>query len=146
MKHIDQHFADWESHVFGFGYGSGEEHILAALKKFMAAVGEGRDNPRTYNYELLEKVLTPTVAWLLINALCHADILEYGTSPRFGWLSPEGERLRDYLEGKTVEQLEALCCCDDSDFAKTGHPCYPDHCNCAGGPCSNPFWPKKKGA
>ena len=31
-KALGDSFADWESHVFGCGYGTGEPHVLAALK------------------------------------------------------------------------------------------------------------------
>ncbi|GAG02270.1 unnamed protein product, partial [marine sediment metagenome] len=38
MKTIEEQFIDWESEVFGFGYGSGEEHILKALKEFFETI------------------------------------------------------------------------------------------------------------
>ena len=87
---IEQHFINWESHTFGYGYGTGEPHILPALKAFFDCLG--RDgNLHAYDYQRLESALTPTVAWLLINVLCSADILEYGTSPRHGWLTTAGQ-------------------------------------------------------
>lgn len=139
-KTVDDSFRDWEANAFGFGYGTGEEHTLAALKAFMAAIPE-----RQYDYKVLETALGGAVAWLLINTLCahKVQILEYGTSPRYAWLTDEGQRLKAYLDSKTVEELcEVVCGADPEDY--TG--CYPDACNCgpngyqAGVHCHNPFW------
>lgn len=136
MKTPQQHFADWESHVFGYGYGSGEEHVLQALKAFLAAVpSEG-----TYDYRKLEQVCSPTVAWLLINTLAHANVIEYGTSPRFGWLMDNGKALRTFVCGTPMDELVEMT----AGRSEEDIPCYPDVCNCDTGDCrvSNPFWPK----
>lgn len=133
----ENHFADWESHVFGFGYGSGELHVLRALKLFLEAV----PNEGAYSYEELEKAVGATPAWLLINTLCHADIIEYGTSPRFGWLTRQGKSLRAFVAEHSVDQLVTMTEREEGEV-----PCYPDICNC--GPegfsreklCHNPFW------
>lgn len=138
---IEQSFADWESHAFGFGYGTGEEHVLRSLKAFFDACGVD-DRPNSYNYETLEKVLTAPVAWLMINRLCQVGAIEYGTSPRFAWLSEEGEALRKFVDSKTVGELETICCSRTEDDPG----CSPASCNC--GPygydekriCYNPFW------
>lgn len=135
-KPLERHFAEWHAHVFGFGYGTGEEHILPALAAFLTAIPH--EGP--YDYQSIETAVTPTVAWLLINTLCQADIIEYGTSPRFGWLTKEGRALRDFVNTKTTEQLYELATMDGLDY------CAPDLCNC--GPngytpkklCHNPFW------
>lgn len=136
MKTIEQSFADWESHVFGYGYGSGEEHVIIALKKFFNAVPIDGN----YDYKELETMLTPTVAWLLINVLCHAHMIEYGTSPRFAWLTKSGKAMQKFLASKTIEEL--LNNPDSEDH------CSPDCCNCGpdgyqeGIHCTNPFWDK----
>jgi hypothetical protein len=138
-KTVEQSFADWEGHTFGFGYGTGEPHILRALKGFFDAFGVD-DRPNSYNYEALEEAVTAPVAWLLINRLCQVDIIEYGTSPRFAWLTKEGEALRTFLASKTVGELEEIVGANDDH-------CYPDACNCGltgyekGRVCYNPFWP-----
>ena len=131
MKTIEGHFADWESGVFGYGYGTGESPVLEVLQAFLRHTRDG-----SYDYRILEATLTPAVTWLLINALCHADCIEYGTSPRFGWLTPQGLALRDFVCQRPVDALEAVI---------DGHMeiiCYRDHCNCSDGDCrpSNPFW------
>lgn len=142
-KSMDKHFTDWESHVFGLGYGTGEQYILSALKHFMDAIGRPEDDlPHAYLHDKLESAVGNTTAWLLITMLVRANIIEYGTSPRCGWLTPQGEALRTYISGKTVEDLMALTGLqiDEADF------CQPDFCNC--GPtgyskiklCHNPFW------
>lgn len=138
-KTIEAHFADWHSEAFPFGYGTGEEHTLAALRSFMEIV----QRDERYFYEALEEKLTPTVTWLLINMLCKLDVIEYGTSPRYGWLTPHGKALRDYLMATTFEQLLAAATMDDPDR------CTPTFCNC--GPqgyskkklCHNPFWQER---
>jgi hypothetical protein len=137
IKSIEDSFTDWESHVFGFGYGSGEEHTIPALKRFLELCPEDAG----YDYQVLEKELGATVAWLLINILAKARILEYGSSPRFAWLTEQGLALKAFCASKTVEELYALTCKDeDYDI------CYPDACNhgptgyVEGRKCINPFW------
>lgn len=125
----DKHFADWESWAFGYGYGTGEPHTLGALRDFLAAFES------SYDYERLENTLGERVAWLLINTLCHADILEYGTSPRYGWLTERGRVLREFVAGKSLDELYAMTCRDESAVV-----CSPDYCNCEA-PCKNPLFP-----
>lgn len=143
-KTIDDHFVDWVGEFFSFGYGTGEPHVIPAIRKFLSLCNEGTYGC-SYNYEVLERDLGPVVAWLLINRLCgySVDIIEYGTSPRFAWLTKKGERLRDYMLSKTDEELvEMVCNRSDDTF-----PCYPSACNCGpsggheeGRICPNPFW------
>lgn len=142
-KHIDESFRDWEGEAFGFGYGSGEEHVLNALQIFLLTVEPAPK--QQYDYEKLEKALGAAVAWLLINALCKDNTIEYGVSPRYGWLTPSGERLRDYVLGKTADQLVNIICNHYPDYTH----CYKTACNCgergyeAGRVCENPFWNRK---
>lgn len=135
MKTIEDYFADWESHVFGYGYGTGEEHVLCALKQFLACVPfEG-----CYDYRKLESDLSAPVAWLLINTLVNASIIEYGTSPRHGWLTKQGEALREFVANRSVAELVNSTMQDGHDT------CCRDYCNCGDGDCrpGNPFWPKR---
>ena len=140
-KTLEENFADWEGHVFGYGYGTGEPHTLAALKTFFECVG-ARADFRGYDYDNLERTLSPTAAWLMINALCHAGAIEYGTSPRHGWLTDKGERLKHFVGKHSVDRLVAICCERDESYIH----CYPNACNCgprgyeAGRVCANPFW------
>ncbi len=144
-RSIESYFADWEGEAFGFGYGTGEPHTLAALKAFFAAIGRD-DSPTAYDYEKLEAAVGATVAWLLINILCkwNIDVIEYGTSPRYGWLTKNGEKLQAFLATKSVDELLEVCC-----VAETEYGCGPNTCNC--GPegydekrvCPNPFFPRR---
>lgn len=131
----DKHFIDWESHVFGYGYGSGEGPILRCLHFFFSTLKEGRQ----YDYEVLEKELGDAATWFMINALCHAGIIEYGTSPRYAWISyrPAVEALRDYIVSKTPEQLYEIVSNTNEDYIH----CYPGTCNCDE-PCNNPLFSK----
>src|SRR5262245_65375641 len=137
-KTLDDYFRDWEGEAFGYGYGTGEEHTLAALKQFFGLLEDGR----SYHYRDLEAVMTPTVAWLMINALCKDGVVEYGTSPRNAWLDARGVRLKTYVDGKSLDELREIIHYDHDSYAH----CYKDACNC--GPdgydkarvCPNPFW------
>lgn len=137
MKTLDDNFSDWESHVFGYGYGSGEPHVIPSLAIFLSLFNEDG----SYDYRHLESSMHPPIVWMLINALARADILEYGSSPRFGWLTKEGKALKSFIESKSIDELIGLSC-RDSEYTH----CYSNACNC--GPhgyekervCPNPFW------
>lgn len=141
MKTLEEHFIDWESSAFGYGYGDGETHILPALHAFFSTFSADQHST-TYDHRKLEQACGPVAAWLLINRLCGLNVLEYGTSPRFGWLTPEGVALRRFVLSHTPEQLIELC----TDYEEDYMHCYPDHCNCDGGKCTNPFWESRKRA
>lgn len=135
-KTIEENFRDWEADLFGFGYGSGEEHTVPAVKRFL----ELCPDEGAYDYRDLERELTPTVAWLLINSLAHANILEYGTSPRHAWLTPQGKALQALVTGKSAEDLIALTAEAGTDYIH----CMRNTCNCRpagyGVKCINQFW------
>lgn len=131
-KTLASYFADWEGEVFGFGYGSGEEHVLGALRAFFEKCS---GNNGQYDFRELEASIGAAPTWFLINALGHADIIEYGTSPRFAWLTPQGVRLRDFVLAHSAEELVMLTVRDEDDV-----PCYRGSCNCDGPKCINPFW------
>jgi hypothetical protein len=98
----DQEFKQFESDAFGYGYGSGETHLLSLLKKaFDLFPMEGN-----YDYKVLEQALGAEQFWLLLTLLLKAGgIINYGTSPRYGWLDPKGKELKKYLETRTFDQL-----------------------------------------
>lgn len=106
----DIEFCRWEGDCFGFGYGTGESFVIEALCDAMKVIPlEG-----AYNHEDIQREVGGKVCWLLINALCKYpgdkrlakdSIIEYGTSPRFGFLSSFGRELKEFMEGKTAGQL-----------------------------------------
>jgi hypothetical protein len=142
-KTLDENFIDWEGNTFGFGYGSGEPHTIPALKRFFELCQENG----AYDYQLLECELSPTVAWLLINILAsdRISVLEYGTSPRYAWLTDEGAALKKFFASKTPDELVSLATEYDHNYVH----CYPDACNCGpdgyakGAVCKNPFWKRR---
>jgi len=156
-KTIEQYFIDWESHVFGYGYGTGEQYILPLVRQFLflcpdtsnrervAARDSSIQDVNVYSYTKLESELGHAVAWMLINTFGHAGLIEYGSSPRFGWLTEEGRALRTFMLSKHPEELLELAVGCAADYFH----CTPSYCNC--GPdgyeksrvCDNPFWPKK---
>ncbi len=137
-KTIEQYFLDWESETFGFGYGTGEEYTLKALKDFFKLL----EKDKSYDHQVLEKEIGGTVAWLMLNILGHADLIEYGTSIRYGWLTEKGEALKKFVDTKTVDELYKLI----TDSWGNYYHCSPTSCNC--GPngyiktknCNNPFF------
>lgn len=137
-KTLEEHFADWEVEFFGYGYGSGEPVIMPLLRRFL----ELTSPTDGYDHRVLERELTPAVAWLLINVLLQAGVFDYGTSSRHGFLTPRGRRLRDFVLSRPAEDLVWLTACQPDDYVH----CSPDACNC--GPhgyetrrlCPNPFW------
>jgi hypothetical protein len=137
-KTIEENFIDWESNVFGYGYGTGEMYTIPATKDFFGLCPfEG-----TIDYKTLENHLTPTTAWLLINIFCKADLIEYGTSLRYSWLTNRGKELKKFLENKKIEEIYELFDNLDNYYIH----CSPNYCNCSdegykeGLVCDNPFW------
>ena len=120
MKTIEQQFRDWENSVFGYGYGTGEVHTLKNLKDFFSNI----NSDGTYDFTILEKNLGAEQAWLMINILCKVNIIEYGTSPKFGFLSPCGKRLMEFIQNKNVKELYDIALTYDEDM------CGIDYCNC----------------
>lgn len=135
MKTEDQCFAEWLEQTFPYGYGTGEEHFLTALVTFFGSL-----NDRRYDYKVLEEKLGPVAAWLLINTFCANDVVDYGTSPRFGFLSTIGQRVQAYLRGKTADQLNEMI----GEMPDELRQCTNHYCNCGGdmesGCTKNPFF------
>lgn len=96
-----------------------------------------------YDHRKVEQACGSAAGWLLlINALAGHGILDYGTSPRYGWLSPAGKALHEYVTNRTLGHLIRQTEAGD-DYAH----CYPDRCNCGdGADCTkqNPFWRKER--
>lgn len=142
QKSIEASFADWEGNAFGMGYGTGEPHTIPAIRKFFTHCKH--HSGTAYQYEELESDLGAPVAWLLINSLYHADCIEYGTSPRYGWLTPQGAALQKFMLSRTDDELIRIACAGE----EVGETCYPNACNCGpqgyvkGRICVNPFWQK----
>lgn len=140
-KTPDESFRDWEATAFGFGYGSGEPHVIPALKTFVAAIPE-----REYDYQKLEEAVGPVAAWMFINTFCRGNHIDYGSSTRFGWLTPSGIALKEYVDSKTADELLEAIFRDGPEDATI---CYPDACNCGpagyekGRVCKNPFWERR---
>lgn len=132
QKTLDDFFTDWETEVFGYGYGTGEDYVMPALAKFLSLVPQ----EGAYDYNILEKAFeTPVVAWLLINTLCEADILDYGTSPRHGWLTKSGRTLKKYFATNSVEHITSIL------WRENYIGCGSNFCNCEeNNPCKNPFF------
>lgn len=137
-KTVEEYFVDWEAEVFGFGYGTGEKHTLSSLRRFLELCVHSSGD--SYDFQELEREIGETVAWLLINILCRADIIEYGTSPRYGWLTTQGKRLQVFCTTRTSDALYDLVMAKDNPDC-----CSPYQCNCGedfveNKRCPNPFF------
>jgi len=98
----DKDFRIWEDKWFGYGYGSGEKPVLKALKQFVELLEDGRK----YDHEEMEKKMGKQVFWLVLNVMCHSDFIEYGTSPRYGWLTQDkGGPFAEYIKSRSVDEL-----------------------------------------
>lgn len=144
MRTLESYFIDWEGETFGYGYGSGEPHIIPALRTFFELCPPLDAKQRAYDYFALESALTPTVAWLLINILGRAKVIEYGSSPRHAWLTDRGYHLRAFVLSKTADELVTLA--TEYDLVAK-FCCSETHCNCSspmgyveGAICPNPFF------
>ncbi len=137
-KPLAENFADWEAETFGYGYGTGEPYTIGALRKFLERCDGDMGQ---YDHGRLTEALSGETAWLLISVLAKAGIIDYGTSPRFGWLTQAGLALKAFVLSHTVEQLVGMT--ERDEDATT---CAPDVCNCGpdgywpGHKCVNPFW------
>lgn len=131
----DKHFRDWHSYLFGYGYGTGEEYTCAALKAFFECFKDARH----YEHDVVEAAMGAIPAWLMINALhnCKPDILDYGTSPRYAWLTPQGELLYEYIMGHSVDELTRTAWTVQEDGMSS--ECSPGNCVCDD-PCNNPLF------
>ena len=147
MKTLEDYFADWENDTFGYGYGTGEEHTIAALHDLFMAFKFTPAGTLGFDAVDLEAQCGPVVAWLLINILCHDDKIEYGTSPRHAWVTPPGNELARFIRERTIADLLRIVDRDPSQYVY----CMPDHCNCLDvqgtvNDCTrrNPFWSKPR--
>lgn len=122
MNELGMHFKSWEQEVFGFGYGTGEAHTLEVLRTFLAMCEPKDHGVYSYDYRVMEEGLGAASFWLMLNVLCHADIIEYGTSPRFGWLTPQGVELRKYVLAHDVGHLYDICMDDNTNQPTTENP------------------------
>jgi len=104
----NKEFCEWETEVFGYGYGTGEEHTFTALKGFIETLETeyaGGNELISYDFRKIEAKLGQQVTWLLLTILLHHGVLEYGTSSRFGWVTPEGKEVINFVRNKSVEEL-----------------------------------------
>lgn len=135
-EELDKYFIDWENYVFGYGYGTGDKPVLNTIKKFFEMCN--KDN--FYSYSASDT--TDSSIWLLINIFCHNNIIEYGGSPRNGWLTLTGQALKSYIDTRSIDQLYNLITAVSWDYQY----CVPGEggCLCEIKSCVNPFFREVK--
>lgn len=136
MNKEQQQFIEWERRAFGAGYGSGELPILKAVKAFFDNLQEAG----SYDHKLLEEKLGDTVTWLLINAFDKADMIEWGTSARYGWVTSCGHFVGKFIKGKTAEELYEIVMSDDQESICLCDGEMRDHPDCGKNPMVNERW------
>lgn len=138
MGITNKHFIDWFDENIGFGYGTGEHYTTKALKGFLDKCNKSENG--AYDYEVIEKAIGKGETWFLMAIFGKADIIEYGTSPRYGWLTERGLLLKEFVKDKTDEELYEIVMVDPAEYVH----CYPDACNCdgyvEGKKCDNPLF------
>ena len=73
-------------------YGDLEEHFSDFIKKVFT------HDFKEYGFGDIEMEPDFAVAyWLFISELTALNLYEYGTSPRAGWLTPDGERFKKII-------------------------------------------------
>lgn len=86
----------------------GDESLYGTLKIFFESI-EVRVKPDyrilSYDYRVLSETVGSSAAWMLIYQFSHLGWINYGTSPRFGWLEEAGVWLHKYVLSKTVDEL-----------------------------------------
>lgn len=121
MKEEDKWFNNWEGEVLGFGYGTGEAVLLPIIKSFLKEIPMDSN----YDFSILEEKCGAENTWFMINLLANADNLEYGGSPRFGWLTPSGKLLKKYVDSKSIDEMYELLTRDykyEYDIDKKDNP------------------------
>ena len=137
MKLKPKDFIDWFSENIGHGYGTGEAYTIPALLGFLDVTPEEGN----YDYEEIEKRIGGASTWFLMDIFCKTHFIGYGTSPRYGWLEKKGKLLKEFLKGKSVDEVYDLVMVDS-----TYTHCYPNACNCGpngyekGKVCDNPLF------
>ncbi len=56
--------------------------------------------------------------WFAVTTLCHwpADLMDYGTSPKWAWLTPDGKRLLDWLREYGTDEENWPAQADDGTY------------------------------
>ena len=130
-KSLEVQFKEWFESNFGYGYGSGEEPMLRSLRIFFGACFYDDDDPKQegyprYQYTTLEELLGKPLAWFLINKFCENDIINYGSSPRFGWVENRGKRLKKFFEERSINELLEIVFEDNEKELCTEQYCFCD--------------------
>lgn len=107
-KHIYE-FYKIADEMCGYGYGTGEYVIVPLIKKFLTLC---KANDYKYDHSEIEKKLGQAITWFLINGLCKLDVIEYGTSPRFAWISGDKEDLVHAIVKSSDDELYKIATMD----------------------------------
>lgn len=138
-KSLADYFVDWYGSALGFGYGTGDVYYCEALTKFFKNV-DGEQG--SYKFEDMEKKVGKDAFWFLISIFGNSDFIEYGTSPRYGWLTEKGKLARQFVNHIGEDLYDEVN--RDSDYIE----CYKDYCNHTDnnekGCKLNPFWNEKE--
>ena len=91
---------DWVNSTGLLLYGELDELLF---KKMIIVLEMKRDKVLSDGEDLEE--VTALEYWLIMSELERADFFEYGTSPRGGWLTDEGEAFLNELKSMTLKEF-----------------------------------------
>jgi hypothetical protein len=109
-------FIEFEHRVFGYANGAAKPHVLRALKSLCEVVPLGG-----CDYQIVEQSLTAPVAWLVINALRHSDMIEQGPSMRSIRFTDRGVFLAEFVRARCVENLVGLAYDSEKESSGAGY-------------------------
>lgn len=90
-----EQFDDWYNKLIILTYGElSDEDVLDAFKTILQWKADGV----FISDEIPESKYTVTEYWLYLSLLY--DCVEYGTSPRGGWLTDLGKKILDFLNNR----------------------------------------------
>lgn len=96
---------------FECGYGTGEQYTIPIMYKFMELLAE-----RSYDFQVMSVAFGEVTTWVLIELLARCDLIDWGTSSRFGWITERGEQLRDMMRKFTQEEMYEIVTAIPNDF------------------------------
>ena len=90
-------------------YAYGDEYpTLKMLSTAFKIFNKSEMNEQLYTYDyrkLIDILKSEELAWATIHLLDAHEMIDWGTSIRFGWLDGKGVNLREYFEKYTVDEL-----------------------------------------
>lgn len=109
-------FQSLYSEQLGWGNYGSEQALCVSLKDFLDSIPLDCG----YDHELLATKVGAAFAWSLIYQFVALGWINYGTSPRYGWLEGDGVWLKAFVATRSADDLYAIAYGDESKELATG--------------------------